>query len=229
LKAALGGGTRAVILTPRAHNPTGAAFTSPRAEQLREVLSTSDVLVIEDDHAGPIAGAGYFPVGPLVGEGWVVIRSVSKSLSPDLRLSVVAGDAMTIDRIEGRQSVGAGWVSTILQRSVARLWSDRATTALLQRAERSYAERRAVLIEALARQGVRASGKTGLNVWVPVQSESATVEALLSAGWAIAPGDPFRLRSRPGVRVTISGLDTHDVEPLAEAFARTVGVSAPAY
>jgi DNA-binding transcriptional MocR family regulator len=76
---------------------------------------------------------------------------------------------------------------------------------------------------------VPACGKSGLNVWVPGPRESATVEALLAAGWAIAPGDRFRFRSPPGVRVTISGLDLDEVEPLATAFAEARGASELAY
>jgi len=229
LAAALGQGTRAVILTPRAQNPTGAAVTSSRANELREVLDGRELLIIEDDHAGSIAGAEYVPVAPLVGRSWVVIRSVTKSLSPDLRLSVAAGDPTTVDRIEGRQSLGSGWISTILQRCVASLWSDSATTKLLERAEDSYRQRRAALLDALARRGLTALGRTGLNVWVLVESESSTVEALLTEGWATAPGDRFRFRSRPGVRVTVSGLELEDVESLANAFADAVGASEPAY
>jgi DNA-binding transcriptional MocR family regulator len=154
---------------------------------------------------------------------------VTKSLSPDLRLSVVAGDAATVDRIEGRQSLGSGWISTILQRCVASLWSDHATKELLHRAEESYRHRRAALIDALGRRGLPALGRTGLNIWVPVQHESSTVEALLTAGWATAPGDRFRFRSAPGVRVTVSGLELDEVESLADAFADAVAAGEPAY
>jgi DNA-binding transcriptional MocR family regulator len=229
LADALTHGTRGVILTPRAQNPTGAAVTPERAKQIREVLDDREVLVIEDDHAGAIAGARYVPVAPLVGGHWVVIRSVTKSLSPDLRLSVVAGDPATIDRIEGRHALGSGWISTILQRCVASLWSDPATAKLLVRAEDSYRERRAAVLDALARRGLPASGSSGLNVWVPVRRESSTVEGLLAAGWATTPGDRFRFRSGPAVRVTVSGLDLGDVEPLADAFVAAVGVREPAY
>ena len=57
LTRALKAGSRACILTPRAQNPTGAALDDRRARELRKIFDTnSDVLVIEDDHAGPVAG-----------------------------------------------------------------------------------------------------------------------------------------------------------------------------
>ena len=57
LQRALRAGARACVLTPRAQNPTGAAFDEKRVRALRQVLDAHpDVLVIEDDHAGPGGG-----------------------------------------------------------------------------------------------------------------------------------------------------------------------------
>src|SRR5262245_52907046 len=57
LARALAAGARGVVLTPRAQNPTGAALTDRRARELRVLLDAHpDVLVVEDDHAGPVAG-----------------------------------------------------------------------------------------------------------------------------------------------------------------------------
>ena len=58
LARALRAGVAAFILTPRAQNPTGAALDAARVRELRRVLGRHpDVLVVEDDHAGPVAGA----------------------------------------------------------------------------------------------------------------------------------------------------------------------------
>src|ERR1700680_2492827 len=42
---------QALLVTPRAQNPTGAAFTRRRALALRRILRSRDVLLIEDEHA----------------------------------------------------------------------------------------------------------------------------------------------------------------------------------
>lgn len=211
------------ILTPRAQNPTGAAFDAARAAALRKVLRPHpEFFVLEDDHAGPVAGTPAFSVCEPTRHRWVVVRSVSKSLGPDLRLAILTGDATTIARVEGRQLVGTGWVSHILQRLVAALWADRATTAIVERAAATYAARRRGLVDALARRGVTATGRSGLNVWVPVPEELPVVQALLDAGYAVNGGERYRLASGPAIRITITTLAADEVEPLADAVAASL-------
>lgn len=222
LDAALGRRPTALLVVPRAQNPTGAAVTPKRIDELRALLAGRDeLLVIEDDHAHDIAGTPFLSLARSRTGSWAILRSVSKSLGPDLRLAVAAGDAETIARVEGRQALGTGWVSTLLQRVVAALWSDSATDALVARAREAYTERREAFLAALAEHGIRAQGRTGLNVWVPVDEEVATVEALLAAGWAVRAGERFRLRASPGVRVTIATLEAEAAPTLADAIAAT--------
>ncbi len=210
----------ACILTPRAQNPTGAALDAARATALRQVLRKHpDVLVIEDDHAGPIAGTPALSVCDRGRSRWVVVRSVSKSLGPDLRLAVLSGDPTTIARVEGRQLIGTGWVSHVLQQLVATLWADRDTAQRIRAAAATYAARRQGLVDALGRRGVAAHGRSGLNVWVPVPEELPIVRSLLDAGFAVNGGERYRIASGPAIRITIATLAADEVEPLATAVA----------
>lgn len=214
LAAAQRAGARAVVLTPRGHNPCGSAFDPARAAELREVLA-DDVLVIEDDHLGPVAGT---PWHTLVDgrETWAAVRSVSKWLGPDLRLAVLAGDETTLSRVEGRQSLGPGWVSALVQRLVAHLWSDPDVMAVVARAADAYAERR----NALATLVDAAPAPSGINLWVPVPDEFTAVRALLADGWAVAAGAPYRLSPGPSIRVTTAALQPDEAPRLAEALKR---------
>jgi DNA-binding transcriptional MocR family regulator len=220
LQAALQHGAAAVIASLRAQNPTGAATGAARLQALREVLERHpDALLVTDDHAGPVAGA---PGATLAGEGrrrWAHVLSVSKWLGPDLRLALLTGDAATVARVQGRQLLGPGWVSHLLQGLVVALWSAPDTPALLARASLTYARRRGALLEALAARGIAAHGRSGMNVWVPVSGESGVVQRLLAAGWAVRAGEPFRLRSGPGVRVTASALAPDEAERFADDLA----------
>ncbi|MFJ5832137.1 aminotransferase class I/II-fold pyridoxal phosphate-dependent enzyme [Streptomyces sp. NPDC093089] len=215
-------GARAVIVTDRAQNPTGACVTADRARALRRVLGAHpDVLLVEDDHGHGIVAQPLHPLAGVTGH-WVLVRSVAKAYGPDLRIAAFTGDAETVDRVLGRQQLGPGWVSRLLQRTVAHLWAAGAVDPAL--VARSYGERRDGLVRALARRGVVAHGRSGMNVWVPVADETAAVAGLVGEGWAVAPGARFRMNAGAGVRVTVSGLAAGDVEVLGEAVARVVRV-----
>ncbi|MFC9889123.1 aminotransferase class I/II-fold pyridoxal phosphate-dependent enzyme [Streptomyces pilosus] len=221
VRGALAGGARALIVTDRAQNPTGAALSAARARALRSVLTAHpETLLIEDDYGHHIVDV---PLHPLAGatRSWAFVRSAAKAYGPDLRLAVLTGDAVTLDRVRGRQRLGPGWVSLIVQRAVARLWSEGAVDPAAVAAR--YGRRRDALIGALARRGIAAYGPSGMNVWVPVPDETGAVARLLHAGWAVAPGARFRMNAPPGIRVTVSTLTGDEIEPLADAVAAALG------
>ncbi|MFC8712921.1 aminotransferase class I/II-fold pyridoxal phosphate-dependent enzyme [Streptomyces sp. NPDC057197] len=217
VRRALAGGARALIVTDRAQNPTGAALSATRARALRAVLAEHpETLLIEDDHGHGIVDV---PLHPLAGttRHWAFVRSVAKAYGPDLRLAVLTGDEVTVDRVRGRQRLGPGWVSLLVQRAVLRLLTDGAPESGAVAAR--YDERRERLIGALAERGVAARGRSGMNVWVPVPDETGVVARLLHAGWAVAPGARYRLSEPPGIRITVSTLRGDETERLADAVA----------
>lgn len=219
LREALTRGARAVIITSRAQNPTGNNVTSERAAELRRILGNfPQTLVIEDDHAAELARA---PLASLAKstDVWAFVRSTSKPYGPDLRVAIVAGDATTVARVEGRMRVGAGWVSTLLQQFVIELWTRSEVASAVAAAAEEYEVRRSSLQRELAERGIVTGGESGLNVWVPVQDETTTVMRLLQAGWAVAPGARFRQKTSAGVRITVSALTSRTITKLADDVA----------
>ncbi|WP_436527088.1 aminotransferase class I/II-fold pyridoxal phosphate-dependent enzyme [Actinoplanes sp. HUAS TT8] len=222
LAAALRAGARAVVITVRAQNPTGAVVSAARATSMRELFAEHpEVLLVEDDHAAELAVEPAQVVGPVT-RRWAFVRSASKPFGPDLRIAVLAGDEASVARVAGRMRIGMGWVSTLSQRLLLQLWRDEAVTALIKEAARSYGVRRTTLIDMLRVQGVAASGAAGINVWVPVPDETHAVAALRDSGYAVAPGARFRISSPPGVRITVSPLDELDLPALAQAVVAAV-------
>jgi DNA-binding transcriptional MocR family regulator len=216
LAAALERGLHALLVVPRAQNPTGAAIEADRAAALRVILADHpDVLVVEDDHAAAIAGVDHHPL--VTGrDRWAVVRSFAKALGPDLRTAVLAGDEETVARVLGRQRLGTGWVSHLLQRLTATVWAQARTDGTLLRARATYAERREALVDALRERDLEAHGRTGLNVWVPVHEEVPVVQGLAARGWAVQAGEPFRLSSDPAIRITTAALPPAEARRLAD-------------
>lgn len=219
LSAALAKGVRAVMVTARAQNPTGAAISAGRAAELRAILAAApDVLLIEDDHAAELSGVPLHSLGGAT-PSWAFVRSASKPFGPDLRIAVLAGDEATIARVVGRMRIGIGWVSTVLQRLLLRMWRDEDVAARIATAGESYDRRRLALRDALAARGLRAHGTTGINLWVRVEDETRMVTALRDAGYAVAPGSLFRIEAPPGIRMTVSQIDDDAIDSLADDVA----------
>lgn len=223
---ALDRGVRAVVITNRAQNPTGATLSADRADALGGLLGgrADGPLLVEDDHCAGIAGA---PLHALAGSTshWAFVRSASKAYGPDLRVAVLAGDHRTVERVHGRLRLGPGWVSHLLQDLAVGLWSDGAASRLVRTAEEQYTSTRTRLRAALADRGVAAHGRSGLNLWIPVPDETVAITRLLSAGWAAAPGTRFRIRTPAGIRVTIADLTADEIDPLADAVAGAVRIA----
>jgi DNA-binding transcriptional MocR family regulator len=224
LRAALAAGARTVIVTTRAQNPYGAVVSPRRASLLRSVLATHpDVLTIDDDHGADLTqGVPRVLCGAT--RQWAYLYSASKAYGPDLRIAVLVGDADSTDRVMGQLQHTSRRVPGVMQELWAAALADAQHDAVVARAAEAYAESREALIRELARRGIEAHGETGLNIWIPVPDETAAATGLLARGWAVAPGSWFRVRSGPGVRVTIAGLRPEEAGQLAEAVAGALGL-----
>jgi DNA-binding transcriptional MocR family regulator len=198
-------GTTAVLLTPRAHNPTGASWSVERAAALADVIAANPgVLVIEDDHFAGITMArpGSLLADRRIEDRVVYIRSFSKSIAPDLRIAVAVARPRLRTLLAEAKSFADGWTSRLAQRTLARALADEELDVLLEAAAAAYAQRRIAAANevhtAFAPLGGGAwGGADGVNIWVhlPTGSESMQViEQAASLGVLVAPGEPFFIR-----------------------------------
>jgi DNA-binding transcriptional MocR family regulator len=227
LAAALRAGARAVVLTPRFHSPMGAALTKPRAAALKAVLAQHpDVAVLLDDYGSLLADTPYQDCIGKRRARFLVVRSLNKTVAPDMRVAVAAADPETCDRLRREQSLVEGWVSGYLQRAAAAALASRSIQATLAKARRTYSARREALLEALAARGIPARGASGLNVWIPVPGEADVVRGLLDRGFCVRAGARYRLQSAPAIRVTITELQPEQATRLADALGSVLGARA---
>lgn len=220
LQAALESGARAVLLTPRAHNPTGCNLSAKRAAALKKVLAAYPaVLVVVDDHYCLLAETPYFDVIPASTLHWALIRSVSKGFGPDLRLALLASDAETAERLRTRLAPGVSWVSHILQAIVAAGLQCEETRQQLLATQQDYAARRDSLSQAMQSHGLRPlAPASGLNAWIPLPRDAKDVGyELAKKGWLVRLGSAFDVHgASQAIRVTTSKLEPD----AAERFAR---------
>ncbi|KAF1012825.1 MAG: Vitamin B6 salvage pathway transcriptional repressor PtsJ [Stenotrophomonas maltophilia] len=154
LRSALDAGARAVLLTPRAHNPTGASLDARRARALRQLLAGyPQVAVLIDDHYALLSQQAYHSVLPVDGRRWALLRSLSKALGPDLRLAWLGCDQDTATRLRLRLRLrlagGTGWVSHLLQNAAIAVLESSPQRARIATAGVRYQQRLQALQEQL--------------------------------------------------------------------------------
>lgn len=219
LEAALKNGTQAVIITPRAHNPSACGLSLSRARALKALFRRyPHVLIIADDHFSLLSGQTYHDIIPSSTKRWAVIRSVSKALGPDLRFALIATDSDTASRLRLRMAPGSTWVSHVLQDMVSTCLSNPVQKKQRKKAARHYAQRMQCLIEALDRHDISVPpDQDGLNLWLPVIQDSRELaHALARRGWLLRSGDAFSVgETTHGLRITISDLTKEQARRLA--------------
>ncbi|MBV2159578.1 transcriptional regulator PtsJ [Achromobacter denitrificans] len=219
LEGALAKGAQAVILTPRAHNPTGCSLSARRARALARVLAKyPHVMVIVDDHFALLSNAEYHSVLAAGAQRWALVRSLSKTLGPDVRVAMVASDPATSRQLRLRLASGTSWVSHLLQDMVEVTLGRPEVAKLMARAREDYVRRRQTLEDALREQGVPCAEQgDGLNLWIPVEGDDQAVAlALAHRGWLVRHGDAFGVQDPVrGLRVTISDINVAQSRELA--------------
>ena len=223
LREVLEAGARAVICTPRAHNPTGVSLTPERARELRTVLADyPHALVIEDDHFSLLARAEYATIIPDGHRRWGLVRSMSKALGPDMRIAVIASDIETAERLGLRISGGVAWVSHHMQRITHAMLTDSELQEIRTAASDYYAAQNATFVRALEDVGLHSNSTDGLNVWVDTGTPSATVlVSLMQRGWIAREGAAFALSDDSAqqyaghLRLTVHTLSEEDMQRLA--------------
>lgn len=218
LEQALKNGARAVIFTPRAHNPTGCSLSASRAAALQNIVAKyPQALVIIDDHFALLSSSPWHPVIAPETLHWSVVRSMSKTLGPDLRLAIVASDPATSARLRLRLNSGSQWVSHLLQDLVHACLSDKNYQRTLAQTRQFYASQQQKLACALQRTGLTHAPGDGLNAWLPLKSHSQSIAFMLAkAGWLVREGEAFGVNAPAhGLRITLSTLGDGDINKLA--------------
>jgi DNA-binding transcriptional MocR family regulator len=205
LDAALRSGAMMALLTPRAHNPTGASWSAERRLALGTVMAEHPhALVVEDDQFAD--GCATHPGSLLnvdrVSDRVVYIRSFSKLIAPDLRIALAAATPRLRALLAEAKSFADGWTSRLVQKTLALVLEDDQLPTLLADAREAYRQRRIHAADGInavlqAHGGGAWCGPDGLNLWVRLPPDTEAIEVAersAAAGVRIAPGDPFFLR-----------------------------------
>ena len=219
------GSVSAVILTARAHSPTGVCYSRNRWYKWQQLLSKHNALLIIDDHWAALSHHPFHGMDGFSNE-WLYSTSTSKFLGTYARIASAASNGPILQSMKKRFSLGPRWISKLLQHITLKLWQELSPNGLEAIAQ-SYHERRALLIACLKQHGIQVPGSTGEgpHIWLPVPSEAQAIQFMAAKGWAVQSGTPFNLGKQAAIRITISNLNPEDCPRLASDIAQTLSVN----
>ncbi len=206
---------RVCYINPSFQNPTGACLSRQRAEQLITLAEHYGFLIVADDPYVEIHLDGAAPA-PLPASDHVLhLGSMSKTLSPGLRIGWAHGPGPLIDRMALAKQPADLHTSTINQLVVADVMADTTWwSAHLEGLRSGYRLRRAALRSAVERHlpdAVVLPQHGGFFLWLDLgRDTSGLLPRALDQGVAFVPGSAFSVETEPGssaVRLSYSSGD----------------------
>jgi GntR family transcriptional regulator/MocR family aminotransferase len=193
------GRERAVLLTPAHQFPTGGPLHPERRGAVIDWARARGGLVLEDDYDGEFR-YDRKPVGAVQGldpERVILLGSVSKSLSPAVRLGWMVLPERYVDGVLAAKGEREAWASVLDQLSLADFISCGAYDRHVRRMRLRYRGRRDRLVAALAEHApqVEVSGvAAGLHavLRLPPGTERSALKAAQSQGVALDGLAEFR-------------------------------------
>lgn len=209
--ACAGGAVSAVYVVPTNDNPTTATMGLERREALAAIARKHGLKVIEDDAYGLLPEIPLPPIASLVPELTWHIASVSKILSPGLRVAwLSAPDVAKAWRLAADMHETA-IMAPPLNAAVVADWIGSGVFEQLAEAVRNEAQaRQRIASDCLGNGSFRAQSE-GYHLWMRLQpdvSPSEIVNTLRPHGLSVVTGDAFavdRSAATPALRVSLGG------------------------
>ena len=211
---------RTVLLTPAHQFPTGGPLHHDR----RSAVVARDGLLIEDDYDGEFRYDRQ-PVGAVQGldpERVIYVGSVSKSLSPAVRLGWMVLPAHLVDPVLAAKGEREAWAGVTDQLTLADLIESGSYDKHIRRMRQRYRSRRDRLVSALAERAphVRPTGiAAGLHavLSLPPGTERSALKAAAFQGLALDGLSAFR---HPAATMsTVDGLVVGYATPSDHAYS----------
>jgi GntR family transcriptional regulator/MocR family aminotransferase len=151
--AALPDDTRLVYTTPSHQFPLGVALSLARRRQLLAFAARHDAAVVEDDYDSEFrfTERPLEPLHALDEAGRVIyVGTFSKSLLPSLRTGYLVAPPTLVDALLAAKQLTDGFGPVQPQAALARFLEEGLLGRHVRRAAKVYAERRALVLDALA-------------------------------------------------------------------------------
>jgi DNA-binding transcriptional MocR family regulator len=216
LAEACADGVAAVYVVPTNDNPTTATMGLARREALAAVIRSHALKLIEDDAYGLLPAESLPPLAALVPERCWHIASVSKILSPGLRVAWIAAPDIAAAWRLAADLHETAVMAPPLNVAVVADWLHGGSFDTLRAAVREEARARQAIARAVLRPGSFQSQDDGYHLWMPLPdgaNAAEIVNALRPQGLAVVAGDAFAVEpasAPPALRISIGGSTPRD-------------------
>lgn len=112
------GNPKLLYCMPNLHNPTGVVLSAERRAEVARLAERYDLLVLEDDASGFLLEDPPAPIAELVPERGLFVSSLSKSLTPALRVGYLAAPAHALEKLHQAQAA-LTWMTPALTAALA--------------------------------------------------------------------------------------------------------------
>lgn len=226
-------GARVFYAQPNYANPTGAQWSTERAEQILAVVRARSAFLIDDDWAHDFGiDTTARPVAAYDEDGHVIyLRSLTKSVSPAIRVAAIIARGPVRDRILADRGAESMYVSGVLQAAVLDVVTQPAWRGHLRDLRAQLRQRRDVLVSQLAEHlevgRLDQVPPGGLHLWLRLPDQTdldrlvRDCEAdgvLVAAGTEWFPAEP----SGPYLRLNFSGPEPERFEEAARVIGRSL-------
>lgn len=183
----------AIYLMPAIQNPTAVTMSLDRRKALVEVARKFDLTIIEDDVYGPLQTERIIPIQTLAPERTFYFTSLSKCVSPGLRVSYLVVPQGREQAVEVAISATI-WMPPPLMGEIASRWLKSGEAAQVTTIKQQAAIRRLTLAKDILTGADFSSRPGGLHFWLHLpeqwRAEEFTREAEIR-GVAVLPSIGF--------------------------------------
>ncbi|MFD0806679.1 PLP-dependent aminotransferase family protein [Nocardioides caeni] len=226
-------GARAFYAQPNYANPTGAQWSPERALEVLEVVRSHGAFLIDDDWAHDFGiDTASRPVAGLDDNGHVVyLRSLTKSMSPTIRVAAVIARGPARDRILADRAAESMYVSALLQQAALEVVADPGWRTHLRRLRQQLRLRRDALVDGLRAEApgivLDSVPAGGLHLWarLPEGTDVARLvdDAARRGVWVSAGTEWFPAEAAaPYLRMTFTGSDPAGFRDAARILAASL-------